>query len=45
MLLTSLSPLTNTEFDVTVLQQRTNPYLDEHPLYNDGDYSIGFAFI
>jgi hypothetical protein len=25
MLLTSLSPLTNTEFDATVLQQGTNP--------------------
>ena len=45
MLLTSLSPLTNTEFDATELQQRSNPYLNEYPLYNDGNYSIGYVFI
>jgi hypothetical protein len=45
MLLTSLSPVTNTQQDVSVLQEGTNPYLNEHPLYNDGNYSIGFAFI
>jgi hypothetical protein len=45
MLLTSLSPVTNTQQDVSVLQEGTNPYLNEYPLYNDGKYSIGIAFI
>jgi hypothetical protein len=39
------SLVTNTQQDVSVLQEGTNPYLNEHPLYNDGNYSIGFAFI